>query len=166
MQLKHDEKILYKGKPFNSIQIIILNIVMSLMCFMMFSLTSKYLAMLSFVLLLCVIRYFDSLIITNKRIILRTFLITKSIKIDQLNATLELTIDPFIFQRDEWQRKLLGQDFQKFWRHRSNIYFPQNENRQTLSQLKFSLFSKKQTDKILAILSETWALDSNIKQPN
>ena len=66
----------------------------------------------------------------------------------------------------EWQRKLLGQNFKKFWYYRTNIYFSQDENRHKLSQLRLSLFSKKQTDKILAILTQTWNLDSNIKQPN
>jgi len=67
----------------------------------------------------------------------------------------------------EWQRKLLGQNFKKFWYYRTNIYFSQDENRHRLSQLRLSLFSKKQTDKILVmLLTQAWNLDSNIKQPD
>ena len=48
----------------------------------------------------------------------------------------------------------------------SNIDFSEKSDKKILHQLQLSLFSKKQTDKILAILTQTWNLDSNIKQPN
>lgn len=85
------------------------------------------------------------------------------IKIDERQQTPYLIIDPYVFKKYEWQRKLLGQDFKKFWHYRSNIYFTQDENRHRLSQLRLSLFSKKQVDQILVNLTQTWNLDPNIK---
>ncbi|MCH7332039.1 hypothetical protein [Acinetobacter modestus] len=108
----------------------------------------------------------NRLIITNKRISLRMLFKTRTIKINELHQKSYLIIDPYVFKKYEWQRKLLGQDFQKFWHYRTNIYFSQDENRHKLSQLRLSLFSKRQTDKILAILAQAWNLDSNIKQPD
>ncbi|MBC9229954.1 hypothetical protein HI850_011515 [bacterium SPL81] len=166
MNLIQNEKILYKAKPFNSIQTTMISIILSIMCLTLFSLTSTYFAMLTFIMLLGVIRFSDYLIITNQRIILRVFLTTKCISIEQLDVPLELTIEPFTYQKYEWQRKLLGQDLQKFWQYRANIQFIENSDRKTLNQLRLSLFSKKQTDQILAILAQRWNLDPSIKQSN
>lgn len=143
-----------------------ISIILSIMCLTLFSLTSTYFAMLTFIILLGVIRFSDYLIITNQRIILRVFLITKSIKIDHIKNPLQLNIDPSSLQREEWQRKILGQDFKKFWQYRANIQFTENSDRKILNQLRLSLFSKKQTNQILEILTQTWNLNSNIKQPD
>ena len=53
-----------------------------------------------------------------------------------------------------------------FWKYQTSIQFSEKSDKKILHQLQLSLFSKKQTDKILAILTQTWNLDSNIKQPN
>ncbi|MEG0347437.1 MAG: hypothetical protein RR605_05220, partial [Acinetobacter sp.] len=75
-------------------------------------------------------------------------------------------ISPYLFKASEWQRKLLKEEFMTFWKYQTSIQFSEKSDKKILHQLQLSLFSKKQTDKILAILTQTWNLDSNIKQPN
>ncbi|MFM6905930.1 MAG: hypothetical protein ACKOUU_07795 [Acinetobacter tjernbergiae] len=161
MQLEQDESVLINTIPFSSLSGLIYIIIGTPICLFLFK-DPVFLWLLFFLPVFLTNR----LIITNKRISLRMLFRTRAIKINELHQKPYLTIDPYIFKKYEWQRKLLGQNFKKFWHYRTNIYFSQDENRHKLSQLRLSLFSKKQTDKILAILTQTWNLDSNIKQPN
>lgn len=161
MQLEQDESLLIKTIPFSSLSGLIYIIIGTPICLFLFK-DPVFLWLLFFLPVFLTNR----LIITNKRISLRMLFKTRTIKINELHQKSYLIIDPYVFKKYEWQRKLLGQDFQKFWHYRTNIYFSQDENRHKLSQLRLSLFSKRQTDKILAILAQAWNLDSNIKQPD
>ena len=161
MQLEQDESLLIKTIPFSSLSGLIYIIIGTPICLFLFK-DPVFLWLLFFLPVFLTNR----LIITNKRISLRMLFKTRTIKINDLHQKSYLIIDPYVFKKYEWQRKLLGQDFQKFWHYRTNIYFSQDENRHKLSQLRLSLFSKRQTDKILAILTQAWNLDSNIKQPD
>ncbi|KKW75619.1 hypothetical protein AAV96_16475 [Acinetobacter sp. AG1] len=161
MQLEQDESLLIKTIPFSSLSSLIYIIIGTPICLFLFK-DPVFLWLLFFLPVFLTNR----LIITNKRISLRMLFKTRTIKINELHQKSYLIIDPYVFKKYEWQRKLLGQDFQKFWHYRTNIYFSQDENRHKLSQLRLSLFSKRQTDKILAILTQAWNLDSNIKQPD
>ncbi|MCH7328588.1 hypothetical protein [Acinetobacter modestus] len=161
MQLEQDESLLIKTIPFSSLSGLIYIIIGTPICLFLFK-DPVFLWLLFFLPVFLTNR----LIITNKRISLRMLFKTRTIKINELHQKSYLIIDPYVFKKYEWQRKLLGQDFQKFWHYRTNIYFSQDENRHKLSQLRLSLFSKRQTDKILAILTQAWNLDSNIKQPD
>ena len=161
MQLEQDESLLIKTIPFSSLSGLIYIIIGTPICLFLFK-DPVFLWLLFFLPVFLTNR----LIITNKRISLRMLFKTRTIKINELHQKSYLIIDPYVFKMYEWQRKLLGQDFQKFWHYRTNIYFSQDENRHKLSQLRLSLFSKRQTDKILAILTQAWNLDSNIKQPD
>lgn len=161
MQLEQDESLLIKTIPFSSLSGLIYIIIGTPICLFLFK-DPVSLWLLFFLPVFLTNR----LIITNKRISLRMLFKTRTIKINELHQKSYLIIDPYVFKKYEWQRKLLGQDFQKFWHYRTNIYFSQDENRHKLSQLRLSLFSKRQTDKILAILTQAWNLDSNIKQPD
>jgi hypothetical protein len=161
LQLEQDESLLIKTIPFSSLSGLIYIIIGTPICLFLFK-DPVFLWLLFFLPVFLTNR----LIITNKRISLRMLFKTRTIKINELHQKSYLIIDPYVFKKYEWQRKLLGQDFQKFWHYRTNIYFSQDENRHKLSQLRLSLFSKRQTDKILAILTQAWNLDSNIKQPD
>jgi len=161
LQLEQDESLLIKTIPFSSLSGLIYIIIGTPICLFLFK-DPVFLWLLFFLPVFLTNR----LIITNKRISLRMLFKTRTIKINELHQKSYLIIDPYVFKKYEWQRKLLGQDFQKFWHYRTNIYFSQDENHHKLSQLRLSLFSKRQTDKILAILTQAWNLDSNIKQPD
>jgi len=161
LQLEQDESLLIKTIPFSSLSGLIYIIIGTPICLFLFK-DPVFLWLLFFLPVLLTNR----LIINNKRISLRMLFKTRTIKINELHQKSYLIIDPYVFKKYEWQRKLLGQDFQKFWHYRTNIYFSQDENRHKLSQLRLSLFSKRQTYKILAILTQAWNLDSNIKQPD
>lgn len=166
MQLEQGEEILFKEKPFSSIKVTITMTVASIIGLVFWSLTEKHLIALASLLFLGLLRHFDYLIITNKNIRLCTFFNERKIKLENLNHSPYLVINPDLFKISEWQRKLLKEELMTFWKYQTSIQFSEKSDKKILHQLQLSLFSKKQTDKILAILTQTWNLDSNIKQPN
>ena len=147
-QIAPNEKILFQGIPFNSLLIIFYMAISLLGIAIVFPsdlLLGKYIFWYGLLVLLTLLRGFDKITIT---------------------------IPPHTFKKYEWHRKLLKQDFNKFWQHKASIYFPVNKNSQLstflskpLIYLRLSFFSKKQSKQVLQILAKHWQLDSSIQLP-
>ena len=123
MQLQNNEKILYKTKPINSIYLFFLCITLCVYVLFVLPLQSKHFIMLAIFCLLSFFRFFDSIVITNQRIISHLFLRQRTIQLSTLQQPPFLTIDPKKFRQYEWQRKLLKKNFQDFWFYKTDIYF-------------------------------------------
>ncbi|MFW1857852.1 hypothetical protein [Acinetobacter defluvii] len=171
MQLQHNEFLLYKTTPIMTISTCI-QILFFLGFFIFFfysSIKIKHILFIIPMIIFCLIRCLDALIITNKRIILRILLSKKSINIESLQKNPTLEIDFYTLKKYEWQRKLLKQDIQSFWLNKATIQFKTLNNptkTDTLKSIRLSLFSKRQINKIIQILKETSNLNSTIKFPN
>lgn len=166
MQLQDHEEILYKAIPFTSLSYIIISLIGIFTIIHLFSvnlLLNENIILYALIFLPILLKFFDRIIITNQHIFFKNILGKYSINHNQIKNPPYMFIDPYLFKKYEWQRKLSGQDFQNFWKYRANIQFSQNSDQKTLNRLRLSLFSKKQTDKILTILTQAWNLDPNIK---
>ena len=166
MQLQNNEKILYKTKPINSIYLFVLCMVIGIYAFFALPLQSKHFIMFGIFCLLSFFRFFDSIIITNQRIISHLFLRQRTVQLSTLQQPPFLTIDPKKFRQYEWQRKLLKQNFQDFWFYKTDIYFKKlisAVDPNPLERIPLSLFSKKQKDRIIQTLAQSWQLDPTIE---
>ncbi len=173
--LAPDEIILFQAMPFNSLSKIFYmaaNLLGLIIIFPTSLLLDTYLNLYIFLILFILLKSFDKITITNQRIFLRIFLITRTINLNRIAHSPYLTIPPHTFKKYEWHRKLLKQDFNKFWQHKASIYFPVNKNSQLstflskpLIYLRLSFFSKKQSKQVLQILAKHWQLDSSIQLP-
>ena len=166
MQLQNNEKILYKTKPINSIYLFFLCITLCVYVLFVLPLQSKHFIMLAIFCLLSFFRFFDSIVITNQRIISHLFLRQRTIQLSTLQQPPFLTIDPKKFRQYEWQRKLLKQNFQDFWFYKTDIYFKKlisAVDPNPLERIPLSLFSKKQKDRIIQTLAQSWQLDPTIE---
>lgn len=174
-QIAPNEKILFQGIPFNSLLIIFYMAISLLGIAIVFPsdlLLGKYIFWYGLLVLLTLLRGFDKITITNQRTVLKILLISREIKLSELKQAPYLTIPPHTFKKYEWHRKLLKQDFNKFWQNKASIYFPVNKNSQLstflskpLIYLRLSFFSKKQSKQVLQILAKHWQLDSSIQLP-
>ena len=166
MQLQNNEKILYKTKPINSIYLFFLCITLCVYVLFVLPLQSKHFIMLAIFCLLSFFRFFDSIVITNQRIISHLFLRQRTIQLSTLQQPPFLTIDPKKFRQYEWQRKLLKQNFQDFWFYKTDIYFKHlisAVDPNPLERIPLSLFSKKQKDRIIQTLAQSWQLNPTIE---
>ena len=166
MQLQNNEKILYKTKPINSIYLFFLCITLCVYVLFVLPLQSKHFIMLAIFCLLSFFRFFDSIVITNQRIISHLFLRKRTVQLSTLQQPPFLTIDPKKFRQYEWQRKLLKKNFQDFWFYKTDIYFKHlisAVDPNPLERIPLSLFSKKQKDRIIQTLAQSWQLDPTIE---
>lgn len=168
MQLQANEHILYKTTPFNSFIVLFLCLILSISCFFIYSLQSKYYVLLGILLLLGIIRAFDHITITNQRIITRKFLTKYVGEISKFQKPPILEIELHEFKKYEWRRKLSGLDFQKFWRYKAEVrftYSTQATISNPLEKISLSLYSKKQTDIIIENLMQSCDLDPMLTEP-
>ena len=166
MQLQNNEKILYKTKPINSIYLFFLCITLCVYVLFVLPLQSKHFIMLAIFCLLSFFRFFDSIVITNQRIISHLFLRQRTIQLSTLQQPPFLTIDPKKFRQYEWQRKLLKKNFQDFWFYKTDIYFKHlisAVDPNPLERIPLSIFSKKQKDRIIQTLAQSWQLNPTIE---
>lgn len=161
--------------PFHSL-LTVCNIVALTIIFLIIFPTSlsipKFLLFCSLMASLTILRCFDKITITDHRIVLRTMLVNRTVLLDDLLASPYLTVHPYIFKKYEWQRKLLRQNYQKIYQDKACIYFSFDQQLKTttllhkpINYLGLGLFSKKQRQEILAILSRTWRLDPTLQPP-
>lgn len=176
--LAKDEVILFQAIPFKSLLDVVLIIGVITLISLMVSLIAlmtkdiRYVILLFLNLIVILAKCFDKIIITNQRITLRTLLINRTVYLLELKEVPYITIDPYTFKKYEWQRKLLRQDFQKFWKNKSLISFSSTHAiekisffNKALQQLRLDLFSKSQSDKIIEVLENSWELKQNIQPP-
>lgn len=167
MHLQANEHILYKTTPFNSYTLIVLAVVLGIVTFLNDSAQTKHYLIFGFCALLGLLRAFEHITITNQRIITRKFLTKYVGEISKFQKPPILKIEFQEFRKYEWWRKLSKQDFQKFWRYKAEVrftYFTQAGIPKPLEKISLSLYSKRQTDKIIETLSATCQLSPIIKQ--
>lgn len=167
MQLQNNEEILYRTKPVHAIYLLIFCIFLAIYVIFALPPQSKHLIVLGILFLLSIFRYFDYILITNQRIVSQTLLRQRTVQRSELQQPPCLMIDPKKFKQYEWRRKLLKQNFQNFWFHKTDIYFKQSissTNPKSLERMALPLFSKKQKNQIIQTLIHSWQLDPIIER--
>lgn len=175
LSLTHHEKILFQAIPFDSLRTVLYVFIALIGFTIIFQInlfTLKHLLIYLLLTLITLCRCFDRIVITNQRIILRTLLIRKTVRLDQLKSFPYLSIHPHTFRKYEWQRKLLKKEFHQFWQDKALIYFPHEEHVQGstflnkhLVYLRLGLFSKQQSLQVVALLVKIWQLEPSIQPP-
>lgn len=136
--LAPDEIILFQAMPFNSFSKIFYmaaNLLGLIIIFPTSLLLDTCLNLYIFLILFMLLKSFNKITIANQRIFLRIFLITRTINLNRIAHSPYLTIPPHTFKKYEWQRKLLKQDFQKFWQDKFCIYFAASPEMQSFTLL-------------------------------
>lgn len=162
MQLQEGETVLYKAIPMGFIYNLIIIMTLGLGLIILFPLEPRDFLILCGIFLISLVPCSYLLIVTNQRIIFRKFLSAKTISLHSLPAP-KLKILPYTLKKYEWHRKLLRQDFQKFWLDKAIIHFQDPSNSNALETIPLSLFSKKQRAEIISILQETCHLNPLIE---